>query len=309
MAAMRRLAATLFGLCLGFVSAAAFARTRVCVRVDAGGADPSALRRLVTAEVDRHTTHQAVDSDCDSALTIELVTLAPEMGSERYLTGRLDSEVPHREAVGASGMAAAVERLLTVILHNDPRRLRGPEQDDWIGRTRAAFLVRGTTHFGLELYQSSAIVGGRLQALPSAAISARREIDRVHVGVRIGAASVLDEAEPELRLSQQFLAQLELALFSSSESDTALFGAAVIGLEYQRYEGFVSVNQERRAESTAVMGLSGGLRGGVEVLRTSDVRFQFFAQLLAPAFVAKDESGELVDQWTPTGALGIAAWL
>jgi hypothetical protein len=76
-----------------------------------------------------------------------------------------------------------VERLLTVVLHNDPRRLYGPERDDWIGRTRAAFLLHGTTHYGLELAQTLAIVGGEVQALPGAALSARREVDRVHVGV------------------------------------------------------------------------------------------------------------------------------
>jgi hypothetical protein len=39
------------------------------------------------------------------------------------------------------------------------------------------------------------------------------------------------------------------------------------------------------------------------------VRFQFFAQVLAPTFVARDETKSVVDQWTPTLALGAGALL
>jgi hypothetical protein len=287
-------------------AAAAGARTRVCVQVRAPDGDAAPLRRLAISELNRHTTHQAVEAGCESVLGMELVA----MGSERYLTGRLDDEVPHRETLAEGETAKAVERLLTVVLHNDPRRLHGPERDDWIGRTRAAFLRHGTTHFGLELYQTAALVGGELGALPSAALSARREVDRVHVGVRIGAASALDDARPALRLSQQFLAQLEIALYSSSETDTAWFGGFVGGLELQRYEGMVADGElGRRVASASAMGVSFGVRGGVELLRTSHVRFQLFAQFLTPTFAARDDQSSVVDQWTPTAALGVGVWL
>ncbi len=301
----RGLLAIAIALSALLASASAQARTRVCVHVRASDAEAAALRRLVMSELNRHTTHQAADRACESRLSVELV----ELGSERYLTGRLDDEVPHREVVATGKTAQAVERLLTVVLHNDPRRLYGPERDDWIGRTRAAFLLHGTTHFGLELGQTIAIVDGEAQTLPGAALSARREVDRVHVGVRIGAASVQGDARPRLRLSQQFVAQLELALYSSSEADTAFFGALTSGLEYQRYEATVEdAVLGRRVESAALMGLSFGVRGGLELLRTSHVRFQVFAQLLLPTFVARDDRA-LVDQWTPTASLGVGAWL
>jgi hypothetical protein len=132
-------------------------------------------------------------------------------------------------------------------------------------------------------------------------------VDRVHVGVRIGAASVLDDARPRLRLSQQFVAQLEVSLYSSSEAGG--LGALTSGLEYQRYEATVQDDLlGRRVESAALMGLSFGVRGGLELLRTSNVRFQVFAQLLLPTFVARDDRA-LVDQWTPTASLGVGAWL
>jgi hypothetical protein len=300
-----------FAIALGVAtfSLAARARVRVCVHVETGRPDERELERLVRTEVDRHTTHQAVTERCEAHLTVEHIRLGAEMGGAQELTGRLDGEVPHRESIGAGGVAKALERLLSVVLHNDPRRLHGPEADDVIGRTRAAFLRRGTTYFGIELYQTSALVEKRLEALPGAALAARREIDRIHVAARIGAASALDSARPELRLSQQFLAQLEAALFSSADADSAWFGAVVLGLEYQRYERIVESEPDRRVESAAVMGLSPGLRFGLELLRTNHVRVQFFGQVLFPVFAARDDSRTLVDQWTPTASLGVGAWL
>jgi hypothetical protein len=282
---------------------------RVCVYLESTRPEAGELRRLVMTEIDRHPTHQAVEQGCESQLVVELVELGGDFRGERYLTGRLDNEVPHREQVPSSGLAKAVERLVTVVLHNDPRKLYGPERDDWIGRTRAAFLQRGTTHFGLELGQTVAVVGGEVQTLPGAALSARREIDRIHVGARVAGATTLNAEQPALRLSQQFLAQIEIALFSSADAPSALFVALLGGLEYQRYQGVVESEPERRVQSTAVMGFSAGARGGVEILRYSDVRFQIFCQVLLPAFAARDESSALVDQWTPTGAWGIGAWM
>jgi hypothetical protein len=304
-----RLVAITLAATLVLVSSSAWARVRVCVHFASNRAEAGDVRRFVMTEIDRHPTHQAVEQDCESHVTVELVQLGGDVGGERYVTGRLDGEVPHREPVTATGVAKAVERLVTVILHNDPRKLYGPERDDWIGRTRAAFLQRGTTHFGLELGQTLAFVGGELEMLPGAAVSARREIDRFHIGVRVGGAVALNEQRPVLRLSHQFLAQIELALFSSADATTAWFGALVGGLEYQRYEGVIASAPERRVESAAMMGFSIGARTGVEILRASNLRFQFFCQFLAPTFPARDEDRTLVNQWTPTGTLGIAAWL
>jgi hypothetical protein len=103
----RGLLAIAIALSALLASASAQARTRVCVHVRASEVEATALRRLVMTELNRHTTHQAADQACESRLSVELV----ELGSERYLTGRLDDEVPHRERGhrqdGAGGGAAA----------------------------------------------------------------------------------------------------------------------------------------------------------------------------------------------------------
>jgi len=302
----RALPAAVFVLAL---ASSAAARVRVCVDVDAGKSDAAALRRLVMSEVDRHPTHRAVDSGCESHLRVELDELDASMGGERFLTARLDGEVPAREAVGRAGMGPALERLITVVLHNDPRRLDGPERDDWIGRTRAAFLRRGTMSVGVELYETSAIVDGRLQALSGVAISGRRELDRIHLGLRVGAASAFEAPHDRLTLTQEFLGQLELAAYGSAEAATAGFAALALGLEVQRFQAPDPGAPSNALQSVTSAGAALGLRGGVELFRTTSTRFQLFAQVLLPAFVSHDSEHALVSQWTPTLALGVGGWL
>jgi hypothetical protein len=231
------------------------------------------------------------------------------MGGERFLTARLDGEVPAREAVGPGGMGKALEHLITVVLHNDPRQLEGPERDDWIGRTRAAFLRRGTMSVGVELYETSAIVDGRLQALSGVALSGRRELDRIHLGLRVGAASAFEAPHDRLTLTQEFLGQLELAAYGSAEADTAGFAAIALGLDVQRFQAPDPGAASNALQSVTSAGAALGLRGGVELLRTTSTRFQLFAQVLLPAFVSHDADRALVSQWTPTLSLGVGGWL
>jgi hypothetical protein len=294
---------------LALASSAAGAKVRVCVEVDAGKSDATALRRLVMSEVDRHPTHLAVSEGCESHLRVELDELDASMGGERFLTARLDGEVPAREDVTKDGMGPALERLITVVLYNDPRRLEGPERDDWIGRTRAAFLRRGTMSLGVELYETSAIVGGRVQALTGLALSGRRELDRIHFGIRVGAASAFEAPRDHLALTQEFVAQLELALYGSADASTAGFGALALGLDAQRFQAPDPRLPSAGIQSVTAAGAALGLRGGVEFLRTTSTRFQLFAQVLLPTFVSRDADRALVNQWTPTLALGVGGWL
>ena len=162
------------------------AQLRTCVEVAAAPAETDALTRLIKSEIDRHPTHRAASSDCESTLTVEVIDLGPSGG--KWITGRLNTQVPYRERVGADGLAPAVERLLTVLLHNDPLILRGPESQGWLVKQERAFALHSTTHYGLEAYELAAPVGGGLATLPGVALSLRREIDQVAIGVRLAGA-------------------------------------------------------------------------------------------------------------------------
>lgn len=296
-------------ICLGPVALLLWATTAnaqvaTCVFVDAGARDSGALERLVENELARHTSHQLSAEPCEATLRVELIDLDAEMGGGLYLTGNMDGEVPHRVAVGKKGMGRAVEELLRVVLHNDPRRLRGPERADWFARQRRAFRVRGINYFGAELYEVGALVDGRVVTLAGVALVVRREVDWFHFGARLGGATSFSTTGEQLTLTSQVIAQLEAAMYSSSTAKTAVFGALALGLEYQRFRGPSGVSGDSSIEDGSVAGFSPGLRFGVELGRHTSMRASAFAQLLLPTFVSEDLDTEIVEQWTPSASIG-----
>ena len=305
-AGLARLALVLVVLLAGLP---AQARVRTCVAVDAGRADDAELQRLVTVEVNRHTSHQVATVDCDAHLRVELIELQTDGRLERFVTAQLDAEVPHREAVGPDGVANAVERALVVVLHNDPRTLEGPGPTDPLGRAMWTFERRGRNHFGLELAEVGVSVGGVLNTVPAAGLFARREVNAVHVGARIAAAGCLADCGNELHLSRWAQAMIEASLFSSTQANTAAFGSVQLGFEVQRFYGPRRYDDDGSSGGATELGPSVALRGGVETMRISNARLQLFAQVGLPLFSSFDRDHGIVRQWTPSLAIGIATVL
>jgi hypothetical protein len=282
------------------VASTALGRVRTCVSVEATTAE-RALGQLVKSELNRHTTHVFSEKDCEARLQVELVVVGSGAGGGRHLTGWLDGEVPYRVDVEEGGLGRAVEELLSVLLHNDPRRLRGPEAEkDIFGHGMRALRVSGQTYFGFEAYQLGAFVDGSLQTLPGLAMVIRREVGQVHVAARVGGAHSLGDRY-ELALKTDLAAQIEGAWFTSATADTAVFFAVVLGYELQAFEGPASDGGRGTALSS---GFSPGMRAGVELFRVTRARAELFVQGVLPTFVSKDGDSGVVDQWTPSVALG-----
>jgi hypothetical protein len=281
----------------------AAAQLRTCVRVEAGKTDAQALTRLVKAELDRHPSHRAVDQDCQGYLTVELIDVGGPQ-NERWVNGRINTQVPFREKVGADGIGPAVQRLLSVVLNNDPLILQGPEANTWLRRQGRALERRSVMHFGAELFELGARLGGTFDTLPGLALTARREVSALYVGARVGGAFNPDSGGDRLHLRAQFDAQVEAALYASPAENTSLFAAALLGLSYHRFEGPATFDGAGATGTATSAGLSFGLRGGVETLRTADVRVLAFLQVTFPGYVSGDPDHGVVDQWVPTAALG-----
>jgi len=281
---------------------AARAQLRTCVEVAAAPAETDALTRLVRSEIDRHPTHRAATDGCDSALTVEVIDLG---SGGKWITGRLGAQVPHRERVGSDGMAPAVERLLIVVLHNDPLILRGPESQSWLARQERALAVRSTTHYGLEAYELAAPVGGALATLPGVALSLRREVDQVAVGVRLAGAFNPGGQAATLHLAAQFDAQIEATFFFQPLAAVTLFASGLVGLDYQRFEGPASLDGAGANGVATGSGLAITARLGVEALRTSDLRLLAFVDLELPTFTSRDPDHGVIDQWVPVASLGM----
>ncbi len=187
------------------------ARAALDVRRDHGGAGAHRHAGPAGARRDRPPPDPPRgDHGCQAYLSIEVLDFG---AGGKWITGRLDTQVPHRERIGPDGIVPAVERLLTVLLHNDPLVLRGPESTSWLARQQRALMVRSTMHAGLEVYELVTPVGAPLGTLPGVALSLRREVDQISIGVRV-AGAFNPAAQPDgLSLRLQFDAQVEAAFY------------------------------------------------------------------------------------------------
>jgi len=295
----------------GFIVAAALlmlarpaaAQLRTCVRVEPGKSDGEALAKLVKGELDRHPTHRAASEDCQGTLTVELIDLGGAQG-ERWVNGRINTQVPHREKVGPDGIGPAVQRLLTVVLNNDPLVLKGPESNTWLRRQGRALERRSVMHYGAELYELGARLGSSFETLPGLAIIVRREVSALHIGARVAGAFNMGMPANELHLRAQVEAQIDGTLYAAPEAETSLFASALIGLVYYRFAGPATLDGPDATGTATSSGLSLGLRGGVETMRTSDVRLLAFLQVTAPAFISRDIDHGVVDNWVPCALIG-----
>ncbi len=285
----------------------AIAGGRTCLTVEASGTADPGLRSLVASEVARHPLHQVVTDDCQAHLLVELIEVNSTASHERFVTARLDAEVPHREPVGDDGLAAALERCLTTVLGSDPRSPANAAPGSALPQTARALEQHGRNHFTVEVLSVGAIVGSELETFPGAAIAVRREVSSVHIGSRIAAAACLAQCGRELHYSRQFAAQLDLSLYSSATRPTAAFTSLLFGIEYQRFYGRRRYDPNESYGASAAIGPALGFRGGVELLRHADTRFQFFTHAELPLFVARDRDHGVIRQWVPGLALGVGA--
>jgi hypothetical protein len=273
-----------------------------CVKVVSSRDDVRDLERLVKSEVARHPTHVVADGECRTHLEVELI----EVKEGRFLTGRIGSQVPHRVRIeGKDGLTAALEELLRVVLHNDPVTLEGPRQQNWLSGSVDQLRRKGQNLYGAEVFEWAALVGGKPRQLPGLALRLRREVGSWHVGLRLAAAVWPEtmrrsELEPALHIA----AHAEVAKFASALSDASAYASVMVGVEHQRFRGPAPLLGEGAYGTASDTGLSLGLRGGVEVLRTTDVRFDLFVQALFPVFLTKDDDGGVMRQWVPSVAVG-----
>jgi hypothetical protein len=297
----RRLLTLLAGAALLLLARPAAAQLRTCVHVEPGHGDGEALARLVKSEIDRHPTHRAASDDCQAQLTVEIIDLGP---TEKWVNGRINTQVPYRERIGPDGLGPAVQRLLTVVLANDPLILQGPEANTWLNRQRRALERRSAMHFGGEFYQLVSPVGGSFDTLSGVALTLRREVSALHVGARLGGALNPGGKPDQLHMRLQFDAQVEAALYASPNDNTSLFASALVGLVHYRFAGPATLDGAGTTGTASNSGLTLGARAGVETMRTADVRALFFVQVMFPVFVSNDPDHGVVNEWVPSAGAG-----
>jgi hypothetical protein len=159
-------------LLVALAAPAAGAATTLCVEVRSDDAALGAgLRKLVLDEVAHYPSHSVVDRDwsdgrgssapdpagaaplCASRLAVELFQLA----GQRYITARVNREVPVRFGVGKDNLAERLAAALRLALRNDPVHLAtDPRELSAVQRAAHSILRRGHTRVRLELFQAIA---------------------------------------------------------------------------------------------------------------------------------------------------------
>jgi hypothetical protein len=107
-----------------------------------------------------------------------------------------------------------------------------------------------------------------------------------------------------LRPSAYVAAHAEVGFFSAPDADVSPYSAVLFGIEHHRFRGSAPLAGADAEGSAFATGLSFGLRLGVELMRTTTVRFDAFAQGTLPAFVTRDLDGGVLDAWIPSMAAG-----
>jgi hypothetical protein len=299
---MRRALLTLSILTVVLAAPRAQAQVRTCVEVEAPAKQRDAIVRAIEVELDRHPTHRAAERDCQGTLTVEVIELGGRDGT--WVTGRLNTQVPHRERVGDEGLVPAVDRMLRVVLNNDPLVLVAPGSQSWLERQRHALEVRSAMHWGPELYEVVAPLGGSVATLSGFGLTVRREASTLYLGARLGAAFDPTSTPDRLQLRMQFEAELEAGAYASPAATTSLFASALVGVVHQRFEGPAPLDGPGALGSAALTGVAVAARAGIEALRASDMRVLAFLQLELPAFASRDTDHGVVDRWVPSASLG-----
>lgn len=296
-------AAALLAACLGTQPAAAAPpRTPTCVSVEAPAAQKDGLTRLVRAELDAHPSHRAVDEDCDSMLVVEWVAI-PGQGS--WLTGRINDQVPHREPLTQSNVAQAVERLLQVLLHNDPVRLRKPTEASWY-QNKTRELARG--HLLLEggLAQGTLLLD-RIQFLPGLFVGARREGDTLQLGGRLQATFGQSETDERLHAVYRAHLSVDAMFWSAPEQVSSWFGGPLLGYELVAFEGPASLLEGTPPTRYVHQSPLVGARAGFEALRHTRTRVLFALELTLPVLPARDVENGVIHRWVPSASFSAGA--
>jgi hypothetical protein len=290
----------LLGLLAALWSTSSAAKMPVCVSVQGFGSQSVAdYQRTVMNEVRRHPHHTPVVSDCERHLHIEYLKLKPHP----VVTGYLDGQVPSRVKVeGKKKLDEAISEVVSLILGSDPAAwIRNPE--NYLDRVLVsdAGLKKGILLFGLEAFQHAARTGDGASFLPGLGVRIRRGLGPVQVGARAIAAYMPRRPMEGSKAQISLLASLEpeVSWMMSEKKASSFYVAGSLGLTVIRMEGF---NEGR--ESLTDVGISLGVRAGVELLRVSDYRLDLFVQGHIPLFVTNSEESDIVDAYTPGIQIG-----
>ena len=288
-------------------AAPAMAEVSLCLDVKSDRDDGPGFEKLVRSELGRHPSHRLSASTCDSRLSAELFHL----GGTRYLTVRVDGEIPLRYPVASdteleARLVDAVSRALgndPAYLAEDPGRLSAGE------RALRSVLVRGQNSYRLALFETVVRTDTGAAFAPGAAFELWRGADRFGVFARAamgGDLTRIHGSERALRLLGQVNAGLTYE--AAARAATSAYAGLGAGLTLLRFEGRVDADSADSLDRVNALGATLEIRGGVRFFRLYDFDCDAFMIAALPLFATKNPDALLFGEkgiYTPFLQLGL----
>lgn len=283
------------------------AAVALCLEVKSDRGHESGFDKLVRSELGRHPSHRLSASDCESRLLVELF----QLGGSRYLTLRIDGEIPLRYAVASDAelelrLAEGVSKVLgsdPAYLVEDPSRLSGTE------RAVRSVLVRGNNSYRLSLFETVARTDTGAAFAPGAAFELSRGADHFAIFARTALAgnpARIHGSERALRLLGQVNAGVTYE--ASARAATSAYGGLGAGLTLLRFEGRVEASDPDSLDRVDALGATLEARVGVRFLRLYDFDCDAFLIAALPLFATKNPDALLFGEdgaYTPFVQLGL----
>lgn len=288
-------------------AAEALAEVPLCLEVKSDRDDGPGFEKLVRSELARHPSHRLAASGCDSRLSAELFHLS----STRYLTVRIDGEIPLRYPVASDAelearLVDAVSRTLgndPAYLAEDPTRLSGGE------RALRSVLVRGQNSYRLSLFETLVRTDTGAAFAPGAAFELSRGADHFGVFVRAAIAgnpTPIHGSERALRLLGQGSAGVSYE--ASARAATSAYLGLGAGLTLLRFDGRVEASDPNSLDRVNTLGATLEMRAGVRFLRLYDFDCDAFLIAALPLFASKNPDALLFGEkgvYTPFVQVGL----
>jgi len=189
------------------------------------------------------------------------------------------------------------------VLGNDPIVLRTPGQQSFFSARVLELKDLGRNSFDVAGVEAVSLVSGRATFQPGLLLGFTREVSAWQVGVEAMFAERLNGHAGRLDLDTLGRLQISGAFYFAKEADVSGFAGLSLGLGYARFTGPRGAGLGRGDTEYSAAGPGLGIRGGLELFRSTTTRVTLFAEAFIPMFVADDEETEIVQSWVPTMAL------
>ncbi len=304
---MRAELTSILALVFTLASGDALAAVDVCVAVNSDGEDKEGFEKLVLSEIGRYPSHRVVDDGCRSKLAVDLF----RVGKKRFLTARIDQEVPIRyEIAGDDTLAGKLRDALSLVFGNDPAHLAEDiGRYSLMQRASHSILKRGINIWRVELFQTLSRGGGRVLFAPGGAVAITRGADNWQVLARIyfaGWPGALQSLEPALRIATG--GEVGLTYEFSAAAATTFYLSAGAGVQYLRHEGHVQYEGGISEEHIDEVGAILFARAGLRFLRIYDFDCDVFVTGYLPLFNTNEPDSLLFGDegmYTPSIQIGM----